>query len=523
MRLRDLSFKYKIPLRGSVLIIATAFAVSVSLIAREYDDFKRDLTDNAEGIGRVLATTLATPMLHDDLWRVYEIINSPFQSKLRPDSPLSADLLVIVDPRLRVYVSTQPKRFPMLAEAAQVVPDFRELIDALRQARDDAPKVFDLKKSSHIYMVTPILADGVLLGTLVMGYPRDIFLPRLFAIIQRAGVVTFVVLLLVIAASWYWAQRFAEPLVRLADCMGRVGAEIPDDIECRLEQGDARDEIGQLSAAFQRMVLDLREKAALEKQVVVSERLMALGRLSAGIAHEINNPLGGMLNAISTFKRHGQEDPLAAKTLSLLERGLTQIKETVAALLVEARLESHALTRQDIEDVRTLLQPDVTLKHALFGWHNDVVAETPLPSTSVRQILINLLLNAIHALDVGGRLACRVALLDNALQITVENNGRHIPPERIDHLFEPFAHDAPEGHGLGLWVTYQIVEQMGGRIEAHSRPGATRFTVNLPLPEHAAPSAEPPQGWRGQQPEPHSVEQPSPPSSGRGMGGKAAL
>ncbi|MDP1634114.1 MAG: HAMP domain-containing sensor histidine kinase, partial [Gallionellaceae bacterium] len=337
----------------------------------------------------------------------------------------------------------------------------------------------------HIYMVTPIMADGVLLGTLVMGYPRDIFLPRLFAIIQRAGVVTLFVLLLMIAASWYWAQRFAEPLVRLADCMGRVGVEIPDDIECRLELGDSKDEIGRLAAAFQRMVLDLREKASLEKQVVVSERLAALGRLSAGIAHEINNPLGGMLNAISTFKRHGQEDPVVVRTLSLLERGLTQIKETVAALLVEARLESHALTRQDVEDVRRLLQSDVTKKRAQFDWHNDIVAETPLPSTPVRQILINLLLNAVHALDVGGRLACRVVQRDRTLFITAENNGRHISPERLDHLFEPFAHETLDGHGLGLWVTYQIVEQMGGRIEVESRPGETRFNVKLPLPEHA--------------------------------------
>jgi len=487
LRLADLSFKYKIPLRGSVLIIATALAVSVALIAREYDDFKRDLIDNAESMGRILATTLVTPMLHDDLWRVYEIINSPFQSRLRPDSPLAADVLVITDPLLRIYASNQPKRFPLLAEAAQVVPDFKELIDALRLRGDETPRVLDLKGSGHLYMVTPILADGVLLGTLVMGYPRDIFLPRLFAIIQRAGVVTFFVFLLVLAASWYWAQRFAVPLVRLADCMGRVGAEIPADIECRLEMADSKDEIGRLSAAFQRMVLGLREKAALEKRIVVSERLAALGRLSAGIAHEINNPLGGMLNAISTFRRHGQEDPQAARTLSLIERGLTQIKETVAALLVEARLESHALARQDIEDVRTLLQPDVSQKRALFDWRNEVAAETPLPSTPVRQILINLLLNAIHALDVGGRLACRVFTGDGALAIEVENNGRHIPPERLDHLFEPFAHESPEGHGLGLglWVTYQIVEQLGGRIEVSSRPGETRFGVTLPLPVRA--------------------------------------
>ena len=83
--------------------------------------------------------------------------------------------------------------------------------------------------------------------------------------------------------------------------------------------------------------------------------------------------------------------------MSLLERGLTQIRETVAALLVEARLESRALTPHDIEDVHTLMLPNVQGKHIKLDWQNQVTEPLPLPSTEVRQILLNLLLNAVDA------------------------------------------------------------------------------------------------------------------------------
>jgi signal transduction histidine kinase len=264
--------------------------------------------------------------------------------------------------------------------------------------------------------------------------------------------------------------------------MGRVRETLPDPAEVRVYE--SRDEIGQLGAAFKAMLKDLREKEALEKEVMFSERLAAIGRLAAGAAHEINNPLGGMLNAISTFKQHGNDDPLTLRTLSLVERGLLQIKDTMAALLVEAKVKSHPLTRQDVEDTRTLVLADVHRKTATLAWE-DGIGEAPvaLPSTHVRQILINLLLNAIEAVGSGGRIGCRIALAAQTLEIIVSNDGDYIPQERMEVLFEPFATDRESGHGLGLWVTWQLVQQLGGTIMAQSEPGRTSFSVSLPVME----------------------------------------
>src|SRR5208337_2118841 len=103
--------------------------------------------------------------------------------------------------------------------------------------------------------------------------------------------------------------------------------------------------------AYNRMLDELKSKQALEIKMVHSERLAALGQVTAGIAHEINNPLSGMLTAIDTLKFHSVPDKRVNKTIDLIERGLLQIKETVSALLVEAKIKGRDLAPQDIQDV----------------------------------------------------------------------------------------------------------------------------------------------------------------------------
>jgi signal transduction histidine kinase len=214
-----------------------------------------------------------------------------------------------------------------------------------------------------------------------------------------------------------------------------------------------------------------------------SERLAAVGRLAAGMAHEINNPLGGMLTALDTLKCHGDLDSRTLKTVALIERGLTQIRDTVGALLVEARMKSRDLLPQDIEDVRTLVAPQAHKKTLRLDWVNGLDRSAAVPATLVRQILINLTLNAIAAAAENGHVACEIGLESGALHLAVTNDGKLLSVEQMEHLFEPFSPLSEGGHGLGLWVTYQIVQQLGGRITAERRDGRMRFAVRLPIGE----------------------------------------
>ncbi len=477
---RDLSFRYKIPIRGSVLIVFTAAVITASIMFRVYEDLKRDVLLNAATMGRVMAHTVTTTMLHDDVWRTYEIIGSPFRAAPNANVNQPEEILVLT-PGRQVYVSTHPKRYPMLSDPALGNPDLIPLQKAVAAYTGSEPQAVDLAGSERFYMVTGIVSDGVPLGTLVMVYSKSMFLPRFLDLAWRAVVITLLALGALLPVAWYWGWRMAEPLTQLAKCMGLVGTSLNEAAECQLYE--FKDEIGQVGVAFRRMLSELKEKEALEQQMLHSERLAAVGRLAGGIAHEINNPLGGMLNAISTFKKHGSGDPQTVKTISLLERGLLQIKDTIAALLVEAKLQSHPLTVQDIEDTRTLVLSDANSKSAELQWENDVIETLPLPSTLVRQILINLLLNAIQAVEHRGRVRCHIYRDSANLIVLVENGGQHIAPEQMGYLFEPFATAREGGCGLGLWVIYQIAQQLNGRIAVESEPGDTRFKVTLPIGE----------------------------------------
>lgn len=477
--LRDLSFRYKIPLRTTVLVVATAVILTGSIIFREYDEMKEDLKVSSASMGRVLANTLIGPMLHDDVWRVFEILNSAFPPTNRESLAQTAAVVLLLDDRHRIYASTQPAEYPILADPVRINAGLAPLLSSISNHGNETPTAVEVPGSQRIYMVAPITSDGVTLGVLLVGYSETIFLPRFYNIAKRSALITLLVLAVLLPVSWYWAHRMAIPLVKLADCMGRVPGSIPADVECRLYE--SKDEIGQVGVALKRMFAELRNKQELEKQMAASERLAAVGRLSAGIAHEINNPLGGMLNALNTFKHHGSDDPITVKTASLLERGLVQIRDIVAALLVEARVGGRPLSRQDIEDTKTLVLPNANKKSANLVWENDLVDTLPLTSTLVRQITINLLLNAIQAIDEDGHIYCHIFRDSNSLHIVVKNDGQHIPPKQLEHLFEPFAHQGESGHGLGLWATYQAVQQMTGDITVDSRPGETCFTVTLPL------------------------------------------
>ncbi len=180
---------------------------------------------------------------------------------------------------------------------------------------------------------------------------------------------------------------------------------------------------------------------------------------------------------------------MTQKTVSLLERGLSQIRETVAALLVEVKVKSRPLTPSDLEDVCILVGPAANKRGTQIASLIEMPPTLPLPSTLVRQVLINLMLNAIEAAGRSGRVAVHAQTALTQLVIVVENNGKSLSPEQMSRLFEPFTSLSEHGHGLGLWICYRIVTQLGGTIRAESTQDLTRFTVTLPLEPRNDPSA----------------------------------
>ncbi|HZV54197.1 MAG TPA: HAMP domain-containing sensor histidine kinase [Rhodocyclaceae bacterium] len=479
MSLLDLSFRHKIPLWGSFLVIVTALAVSVTLMVQTYAELEEDLVIDTGTLARALTPQLFQAILRDDVWKGYEVVRTAFRDKDSPELAEKAENIIVIDNGLRVFVAALPMAARMQTLLPDLGPDYAVVAAQLKGDASDATSIISVPGSSHLYFHTPIAEERAKLGTLLVVIHKGTVLPR-FLDIARYGVVAgTAILCILLPFNWYWGRRMAEPLVQLTQRMKEVGRQLPEKLDPTLYTHG--DELGSLFEAYNKMLVELREKDELEKQVVHSDRLAALGQLAAGVAHEINNPLGGMLMAIDTLKSQTVTDARTAKTIALLERGLDQIKETVGALLVEAKLKSRNLSEGDIEDVLLLVLPQVHKKGLHLDWHNDVSGDINLPATLVRQVLINLLLNATHAAEAQGQVACHVHMDDGVLRIVVTNDGRLLSAEQMSHLFEPFSPLSEEGHGLGLWVSYQIAQQLGGSITASCKDGRMQFSVELPI------------------------------------------
>lgn len=476
----DLSLRWKIPLRVMAAVIGTALAVTVALLVKDYDDMRQNLEAHAKSLGRVLANTLVTPVLHDDLWRAFEILQSAREAHPAA-TELEAEVMLLLDSERRVFVASRPRDFPIGSRPEELGGSFGLLASTITWGETVEQQVLEPSGAAHYFVVSPLVADGEPLGHVVLGYSKAAFLPRYFDLVTRAALVTLLVLLVLLPISWVWARRTGAPLLLLATAMEGVPARLESTNLADLPRSG--DEIGLLGQAFRRMVADLKRQQALESQMIASERLAAVGRLSAGIAHEINNPLGGMLTAIKTYERHGNGDPLATQTLSLLERGLSQIRNTVGALLVETKTQDRPFEPADIDDLLILVEAEAQARGVRIAIDGGLTTQLSLPATLLRQILLNLLLNAIAAAEQGGQIRLSITAESGMLRLTICNDGQHIPDEQMAYLFEPFASNKEKGHGLGLWVVYQIVQELNGGLTVVSEPGCTTFNIELPYVE----------------------------------------
>ncbi len=492
MRLADLSWRLKVPLAITAVILLTEVVVTTLLVSRALTDARRDLEASAQSLATLLARSLRDPLLRDDLWQAFEVVNAPLAAQHR-NSPLQG--VVVLDAANQVFVASDPRRMPVLTPAADLP---QPLAEVAARAVGNAGFHFVMGRGStgpELGGAGPILAeDGSRLGTVILDFDAALYAQRLRSAVVDVALVSVPGLLLLVPLGWYAGKRLAEPLAQMANALARVGQEPAHEV-MKLLPPESGDEVGRLSGQARQMLDGLARKAALEMEVMASDRLAAVGRVSAAIAHEINNPLGGMLNAIDTALRHGDPDPVTKKTLGLLERGLQQIRATVGALLVEARLDASRLTAQDWDDLLLLIQPDAQARgqHLLWQIEDSAQDAMAVPGHEVRQLALNLLLNASAAArPVGDGVAAvelTVARAPGLLAIVVGNTGPAMAPERLARMFEPFvAAAAPTGqhrHGLGLWVCWQIVQRLRGTIDVASDGEWTRVSVSLPVPEPA--------------------------------------
>ncbi|HVG64101.1 MAG TPA: ATP-binding protein [Hyalangium sp.] len=273
----------------------------------------------------------------------------------------------------------------------------------------------------------------------------------------------------------YIGNSVARPVARLTEGASRLAQ---GDLTTRIPEG-APDEFGRLAAQFNRMTEALRTH---QEQLVQHEKLAGIGRLAAGVAHEINNPLGVILGYVRLLQRKAEGS--LAEDLKVLEEEAVRCQEIVEGLLDLARPGRVAVEHVALREVCNEVVARLQEASRLGGVEVRVEGEASACAhpQRVRQVLFNLVKNAAEAAGTGGRVEVRIEPHSGGgASVAVSDSGPGVKPEDRPRLFEPFFTTKSSGTGLGLAVSQAIAHAHNGRIEADTGLlGGARFTLHLP-------------------------------------------
>ncbi len=225
----------------------------------------------------------------------------------------------------------------------------------------------------------------------------------------------------------------------------------------------------------------------IEEQLRRADRLSALGELSAGMAHEIRNPLGSIKGTAEILRDGvGQEDPkreFADILIKEVDR-LNRVLEDFLRFARPAPLEHRCfLPNEVIKEVLDLARQQASRNNVEVNVNLRDDIEIHGVAEQIKQALLNLVLNALQAMPEGGTLSVSTRIVGNELQIDIKDNGPGVSPEDRERIFNPFVTTRDSGTGLGLAITQRIIQSHEGRIILKSKPGeGATFTVCLPLP-----------------------------------------
>ncbi|MBO1073631.1 ATP-binding protein [Roseomonas marmotae] len=276
------------------------------------------------------------------------------------------------------------------------------------------------------------------------------------------------------------ARRLMQPFLAVRAALNRAGT---GDFEpLPLARHDV--EANRLAEAFNLMAARLREREELASRLAERERAAMLGRLAASVAHEVRNPLAGMLTALETARRFGDDPAARGRALDLVERGLRQIEAVVRSTLATYRQndERRPLSAEDLEDLRLLVMPEARRGQVGLDWHVSLPEPFPTDALRLRQLLLNLLLNAVAATPPGRQVRLRVdRATDTRLTICVEDEAGGLPAEAEQRLAGSGT-DAAGGTsgGLGLEIAAQLAASLGARIGVVKLARGSRITLDLP-------------------------------------------
>jgi signal transduction histidine kinase len=480
-----LSLRYKFILITTLAIVVFMSIIGYVAVARE----KSILYSEVEKQGRLLGETLAIPIIND---LIYERLGLVEEGGLLDNYIM--EIFNRKDADLR-YIAILDREGKVISH--NNITEYGKVYDdpvTRNTITSDQTTIQHVPSGEHniLDFGVPLSIGKKRWGSLKFGVSLEKVENEILATVKSIIVLTTVLLIAGFVIILLLTRRFIGPITQLVSTMEKARG---DFLDIRVEVR-GHDELAVLGERFNSMIERIRlaneELKKAHEKMVQSEKLASIGILAAGVAHQINNPLGGIFNCIQILKQDGDNPELRTKYLDLVNEGLDRIETTVSKLLWMSRKAERVSVEMDVksvvEGVHSFL--DYKIRKAKITFKNDVADGLSITFDvhDFQQLLLNLFINAIHAMNNGGTLEVKGYRNDSMTSLEVIDSGCGIEQENIGRIFDPFFTTKPigEGTGLGLWLSYEIIRNYNGEIAVESVVGkGSRFMIRFPVQETA--------------------------------------
>lgn len=417
----------------------------------------------------------------------------------------AAGIVTIFNKNIRIATNVVDGSGKLLVGGQAPVDIYREVI-ADGKAYDTRSFV---SGSWHLTAGEPIRDHrNRIIGILGVGIPENPFLE-----VRTSMMMTFLLvagggILVVLALTYFITRSMIHPLEEMVKASNRIAA---GDLDHSVHI-NSQDEIGILANSFNKMLASIKtmkleleewgrtleekvnkrteELVAVQTQMAQSEKLASIGRLAAGVAHEINNPLGGILTFSMLALEDCDDDHPLKESLEVIVKQTLRCRETVKGLLDFARQSSSTPSLTEVNQIvdktllllenQTIFQNIKTIRRFAPDLPNVLI-----DAGQLQQVVINIVINAVDAMDEKGTLTVETSRSRNTpeIMLRISDTGKGIPEDILPLIFEPFftTKKVGKGTGLGLSIVHGIVTRAGGKIEVTSSSKGATFIIKLPI------------------------------------------
>lgn len=472
----------------SKFILITTSAIILLMGVIGYVSVAREkviLNSDVERQGKLLGETLAIPILNDLIYERLGLVEEGglldnYIMEIFNRRDLDLLYLVIIDEDGRVISHND------ITEYGKVYSD--PLTTKSRSADATVIQRFTSKGHAALDIGVPLSIGKKRWGTLKIGISMEQAEHEIIATIEKIVLMTVILVAIGFAVILLLSRRFINPITQLASTMEKARG---DFLDVKVDV-TGHDELAVLGERFNSMIERIRqaneELLKANEKMIQSEKLASIGILASGVAHEINNPLGGLFNCVQMLQQNGSNPEFRERYLGLVKEGLDKIENTVSKLLWMSRKSEHAPVdvnvRNAVDGVHAFLEYRISKSGITFVNAVPEDLRVMVDLHDLQQMLMNLMINAVHAMQDGGELSVRGLQENGGARIDIVDTGAGIASENISRIFDPFFTTKPtgEGTGLGLWLTYGIMKNYGGEVTVESEPGkGSRFTMSFPV------------------------------------------